>query len=212
MVASQYSLHWYDSDWSSKVKIIKSVTMISLHYVNVPMVTVFKNLTNILIACGDGIFHGSTDNFTNPLILLSFLLTAVGAILASYGDLEFNWSGYSIMIMNCFFSAGYVIQLKSSTKHLNQLFLNDNNPSSSSRVSTVIGAYYNNLLSLPILFLLVLLWRRDEETQSDIQLYFNFISSSSSFLLLNIFSGLVGFCLSLSSLWCVGTTTSSCLS
>jgi len=108
----------------------------SLKYLSVPMVTIFKNLTNVGILFGEWIFQGKK---ITGIVLASCLIMVVGAVLAAGNDIAFSFLGYFWMIMNCCCTAGYVLYMKHATKTIQ---LSKNNM-----------AYYNNLLSVPILFL-----------------------------------------------------------
>jgi GDP-mannose transporter len=60
--------------------------------------TVFKNMTNLLIAYGDWYFF---DERVTRTVIASFALMMAGSVLTGYYDLEFNALGYSWMSLNC---------------------------------------------------------------------------------------------------------------
>merc|ERR1719267_195629 len=101
------------------------------------MVTIFKNLTNILIMFGDYYFYNT--KVTN-IVIGSFGIMLFGAICAAYNDVTFNAAGYFWMSMNCFATASYVLYMKFATKTI--------------KISKVDMVFYNNMLSIPILGLL----------------------------------------------------------
>eukprot|EP00516_Mucochytrium_quahogii_P000626 CAMPEP_0203758146 /NCGR_PEP_ID=MMETSP0098-20131031/10898_1 /ASSEMBLY_ACC=CAM_ASM_000208 /TAXON_ID=96639 /ORGANISM=" , Strain NY0313808BC1" /LENGTH=197 /DNA_ID=CAMNT_0050650421 /DNA_START=190 /DNA_END=780 /DNA_ORIENTATION=- len=63
----------------------------SLNALSVPMATIFKNCTNILITFGDLLFYGQT---IRRGIMASLMLMTIAAFLAAKSDLEFNLVGY----------------------------------------------------------------------------------------------------------------------
>ncbi|CAN0181987.1 unnamed protein product, partial [Ectocarpus fasciculatus] len=62
-------------------------SFLSMQYMGVPMVTVFKSLTNIIIVTGDYFWH---SQIATPLVLLSLAVMTFGAIFASWSDMEFS--------------------------------------------------------------------------------------------------------------------------
>lgn len=89
--------------------------MASLQHNSVPMVTIFKNVTNIMVAAGDFFFFGQAVEF---LIMSSFAVTLGGAIAAAWHDISSTWAGLCWMAMNCVTTAGYVLYMKYATKHV----------------------------------------------------------------------------------------------
>ncbi|KAF9210064.1 GDP-mannose transporter into the lumen of the Golgi [Haplosporangium sp. Z 27] len=120
----------------------------SLQFLSIPVYTIFKNLTIILIAYGEVLWFGSK---VTPLMLLSFLFMVLSSVIAGWSDIssfvprdptdlmELN-IGYSWMALNCFSSAGYVLYLRKRIKHFN--------------FKDFDTVYYNNLLSLPVMLAL----------------------------------------------------------
>lgn len=87
----------------------------SLQYLQIPVYTIFKNLTIILIAYGEVLWFGGS---VTSLTLFSFVLMVLSSIVAAWDDIRnalfssiadvsFN-SGYIWMLINCISSAGYV--------------------------------------------------------------------------------------------------------
>jgi len=158
----------------------------SLKYNNVPMVTIFKNLTNIFIVFGDWYFHGEK---VNTLIFTSFLIMLGGAILAARNDLQFNLLGYGWMAANCLSTAGYVLYMRKATKSV--------------KLSRWAMVFYNNILSVPSMLLLATLRGEMILVQSNKAIF------TPVFMFMNMFTALVGFFLNFSSLWCVGATSAT---
>jgi GDP-mannose transporter len=107
---------------------------LSLVYASVPMVTIFKNLTNLVTVSGD--WYLNNEDVSN-LTVISILVMTAGAALAGLNDLEFSWIGYFWMIMNCLSTSGYVLYTKYATSNI--------------KLSKLGMVYYNNLLSSVLL-------------------------------------------------------------
>jgi GDP-mannose transporter len=81
-----------------------AVSAYRLQYLAVSLVTIFKNLTNIIILAGDWYFFGQT---ASRGIVLSLLLVLMGAVAAGIEDISFSLIGYFWMALNCLATAGY---------------------------------------------------------------------------------------------------------
>merc|ERR1712238_61603 len=71
--------------------------MASLQHSSVPMVTIFKNITNIIVSIGDYYFFGST---VESMIIIAFSMMLVGACLAATSDMTINMTGFFWMVAN----------------------------------------------------------------------------------------------------------------
>ncbi|WOL04499.1 GDP-mannose transporter GONST1-like isoform X1 [Canna indica] len=84
-------------------------SMFSLKYINVAMVTILKNATNVIIALGETyIFmkhHGNK-------VWSALLLMIISAISGGVTDLSFHAVGYAWQIANCFLTASYSLTLR----------------------------------------------------------------------------------------------------
>lgn len=69
------------------LKTFVSSPLASLRYLNVPMVTIFKNLTNVGILFGEWAFQGQP---ISSLVLLSCFMMLLGAVLAAANDITFS--------------------------------------------------------------------------------------------------------------------------
>ena len=113
----------------------------------------------------------------------------VGAVLAASNDITFSFLGYFWMLMNCCCTAGYVLYMKHATKTIQ---LSKNNM-----------VYYNNLLSVPILFVGALF-------KGEISTFFeNTDLLTISYLNLTLYAGFLGVFLNLATLWCVSNTSAT---
>ncbi|CAM9195790.1 unnamed protein product [Hapterophycus canaliculatus] len=109
-------------------------SFLSMQYMNVPMITVFKSLTNLIIVTGDFFWH---KQVATPLVLLSLAVMTGGAILASWSDIEFSAWGYFWMSANCFATASYVLTMKFATRTM--------------KLPKFGMVFYNNLLGFLIM-------------------------------------------------------------
>eukprot|EP00127_Corallochytrium_limacisporum_P005261 Clim_evm78s201 gene=Clim_evmTU78s201 len=157
---------------------------LSLGYVSIAVVTVFKNSTNFLVAFGDRHFYGQE---MSSLVLASICTMVMGSILAGYTDLQFSFMGYFWMTANCFATAAYSLYLKTAkrTTHLEEWSM----------------AYYNNVLTSVFLGVWVVL---SGEINDVLELDYLF---DYGFLVPLIFTGVVGTGLSFSVFWLVGATS-----
>lgn len=187
----------------------------SLQYLSIPIYTIFKNLTIILIAYGEVLwFNGRITRLT----MVSFLLMVLSSILAAWvdvnsavestGDLSTPLVGVSValvsdtlrklnfgyfwMLLNCLTSAAYVLLMRKRIK--------------ATGFSDWDSMFYNNLLSIPVLLLFSVL----VEDWGSENLIRNFPAETRNVLLFAIaFSGAAAVGISYSTAWCVRTTSST---
>jgi len=158
----------------------------SLKFLSVAMVTIFKNIQTICVALGDFIY------FKEPLgtgSAFGIFVMFVGSLISGYNDLEFNVQGYAWILLNCLSGAAYVLYMKFAML--------------STTLSTTSSAYYNNVLSIPALLLIVIgnqeIYKLfDTETWS---------SYSTDFWITFVFNITVGASMSFVSLWMVAETS-----
>lgn len=157
--------------------------MASLQHNSVPMVTIFKNITNIMVASGDFFFFSAT---VEALVIASFAVTLGGAIAAAWNDISSSWIGLFWMAANCVASAGYVLYMKFATKNI--------------KLSKFGMVFVNNLLCA--LFLLPVAFMKGE--------VYAFVSTSSlhtmDYFSKNCLAGFMGFFLNFAALNCVSAT------
>jgi len=191
----------------------------SLQFLSIPVYTIFKNLTIILIAYGEVIWFGGR---VTGLTLVSFVLMVVSSIIAAWADiahtlssLSSSWSsidptsgattfkpadtvmgnlnaGYAWMLINCLVTAAYVLAMR---KRIKVTGFKDWD-----------SMFYNNLLSIPVLAVFSIIV---EDWGSD-NLQKNFPPETRNFLLFAIaFSGAAAVFISYTTAWCVRTTSST---
>lgn len=157
--------------------------MAALEHNSVPMVTIYKNITNIIVTGGDYyIFNTKAE----PLVLVAFGIMLTGAIAAAWNDIFITMQGLFWMSLNCVTTASYILSLKFATKNV--------------KLSKFGMVFYNNVLC--VMFLLPAAIFRGELTL--------FIQTKSlhtpAYMFQNIFAGFVGFFLNFASLNCVAAT------
>lgn len=169
----------------------------ALKYMPVPIYTIFKNLTIILIAYGEVLFFGGS---VTPMELSSFILMVLSSVVASLGDQqaakiaqplannsilspEYYW-----MFLNCICSASFVLIMRKRIKLTN--------------FKDYDTMFYNNALALPILLGFSFL----SEDWSSENLAQNFSGESLSAM---IISGMTSVGISYCSGWCVRATSST---
>ncbi|KAF2457115.1 golgi GDP-mannose transporter-like protein [Lineolata rhizophorae] len=179
----------------------------ALRFLSIPVYTIFKNLTIILIAYGEVLWFGGSVSgmalFSFGLMVLSSVIAAWADIqhaLASYGGATSEASdkistlnaGYVWMLLNCFCSATYVLGMRKRIKLTN--------------FKDIDTMYYNNLLSIPILLACSLF----AEDWSAANVNRNFPPDTrNSIIIAMIFSGLSSVFISYTSAWCVRVTSST---
>ncbi|KAF8633246.1 hypothetical protein AX15_001441 [Amanita polypyramis BW_CC] len=187
----------------------------SLQFLSIPVYTIFKNLTIILIAYGEVLWFGGR---VTTLTLVSFLFMVISSIIAAWSDVSIAFSGsmpgvdsivdlnlrsmtgklhglgmgYIWMFFNCLASAGYVLTMRKKIK--------------ATGFSDWDSMFYNNLLSIPVLAFFSFIvedWGTDN-------LSLNFPQETRNFLLFAIcFSGAAAAGISYTTAWCVRTTSST---
>lgn len=157
--------------------------MASLQHNSVPMVTIFKNLTNILTCYGDYKLFGTS---VERLVMMAFGVMLGGAVLAAWNDIYITSLGLFWMSLNCISTSGYVLYMKYATKNV--------------KLSKFGMVYYNNLLC--VAFLLPVSYAMGQvhllATTKALHTF--------DYLTKNVYAGLVGFLLNFASLSCVAAT------
>lgn len=157
--------------------------MTSLEHNSVPMVTVFKNITNIMTTIGDCIVFGAS---VEVLVIAAFGIMLAGAVMAARNDVTVTQIGLFWMLANCVCTSGYVLYLKYATKSV--------------KLSKFGMVFYNNVLCT--LFLLPV-----SMLNGELSTFFNTPAiHTMDYAVKNAFAGFVGFFLNFASLNCVAQT------
>ncbi|KAJ5150506.1 UAA transporter [Penicillium coprophilum] len=175
----------------------------ALQFLSIPVYTIFKNLTIILIAYGEVLwFGGSVTNLT----LFSFGLMVFSSLIAAWADIKHAVestgdtsskvstlnAGYVWMLINCLCTSSYVLGMRKRIKLTN--------------FKDFDTMFYNNLLSIPVLIVLTLL----VEDWSSANLARNFPESNrDGIFFAMVLSGASSVFISYTSAWCVRTTSST---
>ncbi|KAI9826832.1 MAG: GDP-mannose transporter into the lumen of the Golgi [Thelocarpon impressellum] len=179
----------------------------ALQFLSIPVYTIFKNLTIILIAYGEVLWFGGS---VTGMALFSFGLMVLSSVVAAWADIQHALqsyghttteasskistlnAGYVWMMFNCFCSATYVLGMRKRIKLTN--------------FKDFDTMFYNNLLSIPILLVCSVLlenWSAENVAR-------NFPPAQRNNLMLAmIFSGLSSVFISYTSAWCVRVTSST---
>jgi GDP-mannose transporter len=159
--------------------------MASLQTNSVPIVTIFKNVTNLLTAFGDYACFGYKPG---GVVMAAFAVMLLGAVAAAR-DVQVTFLGIFWMMANCVSTSAYVLYMKYATiKHMHTL----------PKFGMV---FVNNFLCIAILLPVALMLGEVSLFASTPAIH------SSEYFAKNIFAGLVGFFLNFASLNCVSVTS-----
>ncbi|KAG6001535.1 GDP-mannose transporter into the lumen of the Golgi [Claviceps maximensis] len=178
----------------------------ALQFLSVPVYTIFKNLTIIVIAYGEVLWFGGN---VTPIALLSFGLMVLSSIVAAWADIQsviagdvghgdsstamstLN-AGYAWTGLNVFCTASYVLSMRKIIKKMN--------------FKDWDTMYYNNLLTIPVLIVCSLL----VEDWSGTNFTKNLPKESRNRIIIGmIYSGLAAIFISYCSAWCIRVTSST---
>ncbi|CCK68493.1 GDP-mannose transporter KNAG_0B00440 [Huiozyma naganishii CBS 8797] len=175
----------------------------ALQFLAVPIYTIFKNLTIILIAYGEVLYFGGS---VTSMELSSFLLMVLSSVVATWGDQQAIASkaassavgstagesmlnpGYFWMFTNCISSAMFVLIMRKRIKLTN--------------FKDFDTMFYNNVLALPILLVASFC----VEDWSSANLATNLAKDSVTAM---VISGMASVGISYCSGWCVRVTSST---
>jgi len=163
-------------------------SFIAMRFLSVPMITVFKQLANLLTVGGELYFFGKS---VSKGVVLSLATMIVGACLATNNDVDFSLAGYCWQGANCVATSAYVLYLKHATKTI--------------PLSKFGMVFYNNFLSLPLLLFISVA----AGELSEIKAAHDRGSLNAYFFAFNAFAGAVGFFLNFASVWCISATSAT---
>ncbi|KAJ8559485.1 hypothetical protein K7X08_003543 [Anisodus acutangulus] len=83
--------------------------MYSLKYINIAMVTILKNVTNILTAIGELYIFGKRKN---QKVWTAMFVVIISAVSGGITDLSFDAMGYAWQSVNCILTASYSLTLR----------------------------------------------------------------------------------------------------
>lgn len=160
-------------------------SILSLKYMNIAMLTIMKNMANLVTAVGDVYLFGKSHT---KQVWFSLVLMIVSAVCGGLSDLSFNGTGYAWQIMNCVLTAAYTLTLRKVMDVAKQATRSGN-------LNEYSMVLLNNSLSLPLGLVLAFMFN---ETQ--------FLSTSPvvrlpMFWVVSTLSGLFGLAISFTSMW-----------
>ncbi|XP_058185978.1 GDP-mannose transporter GONST1 isoform X1 [Rhododendron vialii] len=171
-------------------------SMFSLKYINVAMVTVLKNVTNVITAVGEMyLFSKHHDN----RVWAALFLMIISAVSGGITDLSFHAVGYAWQITNCFLTASYSLTLRRVMDTAKQVTRSGN-------LSEFSMVLLNNTLSLPLGVILIFIFNEVDYLSRTPLL------RMPTFWLVMTLSGFLGLAISFTSMWFLhqtGATTYS---
>ncbi|XP_019058830.1 PREDICTED: GDP-mannose transporter GONST1-like isoform X2 [Tarenaya hassleriana] len=160
-------------------------SMFSLKYINVAMVTVLKNVTNVITAVGEMyIFNKHHDS----RVWSALFLMIISAVSGGITDLSFHAVGYAWQIANCFLTASYSLTLRKIMDTAKQV-------TTSGNLNEFSMVLLNNTLSLPLGLILVVAFNEVD------YLYKTPLLRLPVFWCVVTLSGFMGLAISFSSMW-----------
>ncbi|KAI9002074.1 hypothetical protein DFJ74DRAFT_696510 [Hyaloraphidium curvatum] len=183
------------------VAMIYTSTMALAHF-SIPLFTVMKHFTIIAIAFSERFFLNGAP--VTPLVMVSFVLMIVSAIVAGWGDLriktgaEDRWKAYAWMFANCVASAAYSVGMRGAMLH--------------THFKDFDVVFYNNLLALPLLLILSFVFEPTAWTEQRFSALPPSSFSPQTLGWLVLVTGIVSFAISYTTSWSVrsvGSTSTS---
>ncbi|PIA32130.1 hypothetical protein AQUCO_04500019v1 [Aquilegia coerulea] len=165
--------------------------MYSLKYINIAMVTILKNITNIMTAVGELYIF---KKHQNQKVWTAMLLMIISAVSGGITDLSFDAVGYTWQLMNCVLTASYSLTLRRVMDKAKQL-------TRSGSLNEVSMVLLNNALSLPFAIFLILLFGEWE------YVYNVDVVRMPMFWVVATASGLLGLAISFTSMWFLNQTS-----
>lgn len=168
-------------------------SMFSLKYINVAMVTVLKNVTNVITAVGEMyLFSKHHDN----RVWAALFLMIISAVSGGITDLSFHAVGYSWQLINCFLTASYSLTLRRVMDTAKQV-------TKSGNLNEFSMVLLNNILSLPLGILLIVVFNEVDYLSTTPLL------RMPDFWLVMTLSGFLGLSISFTSMWFLHQTSAT---
>ncbi|XP_028553167.1 GDP-mannose transporter GONST1 isoform X5 [Dendrobium catenatum] len=165
----------------------------SLKFINVAMVTVLKNVANVMTAIGETYLFKKHHGIK---VWTALVLMIISAISGGATDLSFHAVGYSWQILNCFLTASYSLTLRrvmDVAKHATK----------SGNLNEFSMVLLNNVLSLPLGILLTVSFNEVDYLSKTPLL------KMPIFWLVITLSGLLGLAISFTSMWFLHQTSAT---
>lgn len=156
---------------------------------SIPMVIIYRNLTNLLVTIGDYALFAADSSRERVIeswgIFIAFFIMLIGAMLASYNDESTSTWGMFWMILNGIATAAYILSMKLQTVKLSKFGM----------------VYYNHIMLILWLFPLSI-WKGEWT----ILIKSPDLLHKLEYWLTMAFNGMIGFGLNFASLQCVAAT------
>ncbi|KAK9950109.1 hypothetical protein M0R45_005611 [Rubus argutus] len=168
-------------------------SMFSLKYINVAMVTVLKNVTNVITAFGEMyLFQKHHDS----RVWAALFLMIISAISGGVTDLSFHAIGYAWQLTNCFLTASYSLTLRRVMDTAKLV-------TKSGKLNEFSMVLLNNSLSLPLGILLIFVFNEVD------YLFTTPLLRLPTFWLVITLSGFLGLAISFTSMWFLHQTSAT---
>ncbi|CAM8915828.1 unnamed protein product [Rhodiola kirilowii] len=168
-------------------------SMFSLKYINVAMVTVLKNVTNVITALGEMYLF---QKYHESKVWAALFLMIISAISGGITDLSFHAVGYAWQIANCFLTASYSLTLRRVMDTAKQV-------TKSGNLNEFSMVLLNNTLSLPLGIVLIFIFNEVD------YLYKTPLLRMPIFWMVMTFSGILGLAISFTSMWFLHKTSAT---
>ncbi|KAJ3002042.1 GDP-mannose transporter into the lumen of the Golgi, partial [Thoreauomyces humboldtii] len=175
----------------------------ALQHLSIPLFTIFKNLTIIIIAYSERTFMRGSP--VTSLMMVAFGMMLTSSLVAGWADIASGKTtkgsagpivSYGWMLMNCATSSGFALLMRSKIKEVGF-----------KEFDTV---FYNNFLSVPILVVASIVMEGPEAHRVYTKYSDPLASSELHGLLWGILlSGVSSFGISYSTAWCMRVTSST---
>ncbi|EFA77914.1 hypothetical protein PPL_08555 [Heterostelium album PN500] len=141
---------------------------------NVPLFSALRRLSTLIVIIGERIL---LEKKTPADEIQSVVLMVVGAMIAGWGDVTFDFIGSIYILFNCFVTAGYLIYIAKKSKETG--------------LNTFGLMFYCNIISIPATIVLTVITEGQGllqyENYSNLGFQFCFLMSSVQAFLLNYF-------------------------
>jgi GDP-mannose transporter len=169
----------------------------ALRNLGVAMVTVLKNLTNFLVIFGDLLIFNKRYSSG---VWATLVLMLVSALCSAATDLAFDASGYTWQMINNTFTAAYSLWLRAVITKMSVI---THKQGGTDEFGMVV---FNNLLSIPMIAALIFITGEAWTVAKEPAL------KQPAFLLAAASSGIIGFLISIASMWFLSCTTATTFS
>ncbi|KAG2492123.1 hypothetical protein HYH03_009614 [Edaphochlamys debaryana] len=166
----------------------------ALNLMGIGMFSVWKQLANLSTALGDVLIYKKSYGWP---VWGCLGLMIISAIVGASTDARFSWEGYTWQVINCLLTSAYALHLREVMDKVAE------HTDDKQKLSEFSMVYYNNLLSIP--FIVLLMWGFGEFQTLPQQ----HALGVAAFQAVALLGGIIGFAISFSSLWFLSQTTAT---